>query len=308
LKRSTTDILRRGFDSTVANWQLIAIRIAENFVFIVIVVLSIVAAIVPIAVAAGLSSFDPRSVADPGQAVISLLVEHWLLILYILGIITVVLMVLVGIHSFVVAGNTLVMVEAERRAGGAGGRAALRAFHIDRWLQGGRRAWWTVFWIYNLAWGIAGLIMLVPLLATLAGMLLVSQLGARAVLGCVGLLITFLVVVPLAIIVAVWTQKAIVVAVARDTGAADALRAGGSEKRRDVGRHFAVAFIVIAIAFGGAMLISMAGMPMQLGGRTPFAAIAFAPLQIISSLVQSIFSAAVGLWFLASYVALTEER
>src|SRR6058998_2076105 len=64
--RNTTDVLRRGLDSTLANWQLIAIRIAASILFVIIIVASIVAAI-----------------------------EHWPLILYILVVISVVLGVLI---------------------------------------------------------------------------------------------------------------------------------------------------------------------------------------------------------------------
>jgi hypothetical protein len=89
------------------------------------------------------------------------------------------------------------------------------------------------------------------------------------------------------------------------------VRLGWSEIRRDFGRHFAVAFIVFVIAVGGAMAISAFTAPMAFVrsiGSAPFTSIAFAPAQILSSIAQSVFSAAVGLWFLAAYVALTEER
>ena len=59
------------------------------------------------------------------------------------------------------------------------------------------------------------------------------------------------------------------------------------------------------------MAISMFTMPMSMlrgASNTPFFAIAFAPAQIVVSFAQGVFSAAVGLWFLASYVGLTEER
>lgn len=310
--RNTTEVLRRGLDSTLANWQLIAIRIAANILFVLIIIASIVAAIVPIAVAAGLSHFDLQNADNAVQLLSALVVEHWALILYILVVITVVLGVLIAIHSFVEAGNTKVFVDAERGAGPAPAaqRPAFRAFTIDRWLQGGRSSWWSVFWIYNVAWGIAGLIMLIPLLATLAGMLAIDDAGGRVAIGCAGLIFTFLVIIPLALGVAVWTQKAIAVCVARAATANAALRVAWAEIRRDFGRHVAVAFIVFVIAFGGAMTISMLVAPLSfVRGATndPFN-FAFAPAQILSSLVQSIFSAAVGLWFLASYVVLTEER
>jgi len=310
--RNTTDVLRRSLDSTLANWQLIAIRIAASVLFVIIVIASIVAAIVPIAVAAGLSHFDLKNADNAAQAISTIVVEHWPLILYILVVITVVLGVLIAILSFVEAGNARVFVDAERAAGRAAvsQRTAFRAFTIDRWLQGGRSSWWSVFWIYNVTWSIAGLIMLIPLLATLAGMLAIDDAGGRVAIGCAGLIFTFLVVIPLAVVAAVWTLKAIVVCVARAATASVALRVAWAEIKKDFGRHFAVAFIVFVIYFGGAMAISMLTAPLSfVRGAThdPFN-FAFAPAQILSSLAQSVFSAAVGLWFLASYVVLTEER
>ena len=38
MRRSATEVLRRGFDSTLANWPLILIRIAEGIVFVGIVI------------------------------------------------------------------------------------------------------------------------------------------------------------------------------------------------------------------------------------------------------------------------------
>src|SRR5581483_8764511 len=101
-----------------------------------------------------------------------------------------------------------------------------RAFTIDRWLQGGKMSWWSVFWIYNIAWSFAGLILLVPLLLALTGMLLVSDAGPRVAFGCFGLAIAFIVGIPVAILTGIWTQKAIAVCVARAATANAALRQG----------------------------------------------------------------------------------
>ena len=116
MKRSATEILRRGFESTLANWPLILIRIAEGIVFVGIVIAAVVAAVVPIAVAAGLSKFDISGASNPAEAVTAAIVQHWILIVYLLLILTLVLLVLVAIHSFVEAGTAQVFVDAERRA------------------------------------------------------------------------------------------------------------------------------------------------------------------------------------------------
>jgi len=298
----------------LANWPLIAIRIVESFVFLLIVIGSVVAAIIPIAVAAGFSNFDITNRANAADAIASIVIEHWMLILYILAIITLLLIVLIAIHSFVEAGNAKIFVDAERVAGTAmaANRETYRTFTMDRWLQGGRRSWWSIFWIYNLAWSVAGLVILVPLLMTIAGMFLVEEPGPKIAIGCGGLAISFLIGIPVSVIVAIWTQKAIAVCVARAVTAGASLSQAWAGIWADFGRHLAVALILFVVTFGGAMVISMFTMPFSMIHQTthasPLVEIAFAPARIVSSFLQSIFSAAVGLWFLASFVGLTEER
>jgi len=303
--RSTTDVLRRGFDSTLANWPLIAIRIAESILFLILIVGSIIAAIVPVAIAAGLSKFDFSDVDNAAEAFSRLVVDHWMLIFYVLAVAFVVLGVLMAIHAFVEAGCARVFVDAERVAG-------FRAFNMERWLRGGRTSWWAVFWIYNVAWGIAGLILLIPLLLTLVAMLLLSEPAPRVIVGCSGLAVSLLLLIPIGVIVGVWTQKAIAVCVPRAASASAALRIAWNQIRSDLGRHIAVAAIVIAVAFGGGMVLSMLTMPMSIFENaphaSPFVGLVFAPARIFTSFLQSIFSSAVGLWFLASYVSLTEEH
>jgi hypothetical protein len=312
--RSTTDTLRRGLDSMLANWPLIAIRIVESFLFLLIVIGSVVAAIIPIAVAAGFSNFDITNRDNAAEAIASIVIGHWPLILYILVIITMLLIVLVAVHSFVEAGNAKIFVDAEHAAGSAmaANRQTYRTFTMDRWLQGGWHSWWTIFWIYNLAWSVAALVILVPLLMTLVGMFLVEEPGPKIAVGCGGLAISFIIGIPVSLIVAIWTQKAIAVCVARAATAGASLRQAWAAIRADFGRHLAVAFILFVVTFGGAMLISTFTMPFSLIHQTthtsPLVEIAFAPARIIGSFLQSIFSAAVGLWFLASFVGLTEER
>lgn len=304
--RNTTDTLRRGLDSTLANWPLIAIRIAESILFLAIVIASVVAAIVPFFVSAGFSNFNIENPDEVPNAIVGFLINHWILIVYALAVFMLLLVVLIAIHSFVEAGNAQVLVDAEHAP-------KFQAFNMGRWMRGGRGGWWGVFWIYNAAWTVAGIILLVPLTLTIAVMLLVSEAGPRIALGCFGLAITFLIGIPLAVMTAIWTQKAIAVCVARGLPGRASLAQAWAGIRADFGRHFAVAFLLMAITFGGSMVISMFTAPMSLmsgaaGHGAPLVSLMFAPMRIVSSFLQSIFSAAVGLWFLASFIGMTEER
>lgn len=296
MSESATDILRRGFALTVANWPLIALRIVESLLMVGLAIAAVVAIIVPIAVSAGLGNFSDV----PGF--VEGLLEHWIVIVYALGVVAVLLLVVVAMHSFIDGATARVLVDSERAA-------ALPAFDMQRWLSGGAASWWPIFWIYNAIWSIAGIVLLVPLCATLAGMFVVTANGPRIAIGCLGLLLTVVVLLPVGVIAGVWTQKSIAVCLARSASGTDSMRIARQEIRADLGRHVLVAFIVMVVSFGGAGAISTLGFPASMANHgQPLSFGFFAPLQIALSVAQSIFSAAVGTWFLASFVALTEER
>ena len=296
MRRNTTDVLRRGFDLTVANWPVIAVRIVETIVLAMVTIGFVIATIVPIIVSAGLGNFSDITSATAA------IVDHWIVIVYALAMIAVLLVLLVAVHAFVDGGVAQIFIDSDRAD-------AKPAFNMSRLLAGGRSSWWAIFWIYNLVWSIAGIILLVPLTATLALMLVVDDNTARIGISCFGLAVSFILLMGLGIIAAVWTQKAIAVCVARAAGAADAMRLARQEMRRDLGRHFAVAFIAIVVSVGGSALIGVISAPFSMMHHgEPIFVLLTAPLQIVVSFAQSIFSAAAGAWFLASFIALTEER
>ena len=299
MKRSAIDVIRRGFENALANWPLILFRIAEGVVFGVIVIGAIIAAVIPVLVTAGFSKdVDYRNPENVAALIVGLFVEHWILVLYLLALFTLLLGVLIAVHSFVEAGCARIYIDGERKPG-------FKAFAADRWYRGGVGGWWAVFWIYNLAWSVGALVLLGPLVLTLAGMLAVSGAAGRVAIGCAGLGFTLLLLLPTAILIGMWTQKAIAVGVARTLGAVEALRAARREIKLDFGRHIAVMLVLMVIGFGAAMVISSMSFPLSFGD---YRRVSFFPMQIALSFVQSMASAAVHAWSLASFVALTEER
>jgi len=117
LKRSVQEVIRRGFDNTLANWPLIVIRVVEGIVSIVLAVATLFAAVIPVVASAGLSDWHVPSGADPRQAIVDLLVEHFPLFFYLLVLMFVVIGVWIAIHSYVTAGCVAVLVDGERNAG-----------------------------------------------------------------------------------------------------------------------------------------------------------------------------------------------
>ena len=309
---SATDVLRRGFDNMMANWPLLLIRVAENVLILMLVVAAVVATVVPIIVAAGVQSFDWSDLGDLDDADIvsfarSLLLNHWGKIVWLIGAAVLVFLVAIAIHSFVVAGSARVYVDGERSAPRpVATRKAFNMFSADRWAGGGRRHWWTVFWIYNIAWTIASAIILLPWLAVLIAILLMGQSTATVVTGCLGMIVAFFVTIGVAIVTTVWVEKAIVVSVARNLGASGSLRHGWSEAMSDFGRHLIVAVVLFVVMFGGTGVISAFSALGNVNDSAVFAVVMM-PVQIVVSVLHAAFSAAVSGWFLASFAALGED-
>ena len=310
MKRNVADVLRRGLDSTIANWPVIVLRLAENLVFAAIIIGSVVAAIVPAAVAAGLSKDDILNSTDPGGAVVEWMIGHLMLFVWIFALAFVVLGVLIAIHSFVEGASTQIYVDGERNSlrGGVSGRAGFNAFSIDRWLAGGAASWWRIFWLYNFAWSVGLLFVLVPLIFTIGGMLVISDSVGKIVIGCAGLVIAVMVMVPVFIVTSIWCTKAITICVARSLPARESLRLGWRAFRMDLGRHLAVAVIIFVVMLALNSLFSGFSIPFTITEhKLPTAAIMFAPIRLVAGVFQSVASAAVGSFLLACFVSMTEE-
>jgi hypothetical protein len=311
LKRSLPDVLRRGLDSTIANWPVIALRIAESVVLIGIVIVAIIAAVVPAIVAAGLSKDEIMNSSDPAGAIVGWLIGHLMLFVWMFALAFIVLGVLMAVHAFVEGGTAQIYVDAERNAKRlpAPGRDSFRAFSIDRWLAGGAASWWRIFWLYNWAWSVGLLFVLIPLTLTIAGLILISDTAGRLVVGCVGLAIAVLILIPVAIIVSIWCAKAITICVARSLSARESLRVAWRAVRDDLGRHLAVAVIAFVVSLALNSAVSAFSIPMSISSRhLPSLELFFTPVRLASGIVQSMVSAGIGCWLIACFVSMTEEQ
>jgi hypothetical protein len=311
VKRNITDVLRRGLDTTIANWPVIVLRIAESLVYAAIIIAGILAAIVPAIVAAGLSADDIRNSSDPGGAVVEWLVGHVMLFVWIFALAFIVLGIMIAIHSFVEGASARIYVEGERAAAKRSGavRDDLSVFTFDRWLAGGAASWWQIFWVYNLAWSVTLMLVLVPLIITIIIMLAISDTVGRVVVGCSGVALAVLILIPTGIVTSIWCKKAITICVARAVGARDALRQGWREFKADLGRHLAVAVIVFVISMALNSLVSGFSVPMNIGQhKFPTMALMFAPVRVIAGVIQGMIGAAISSFFLACFVSMTEER
>ncbi len=245
---------------------------------------------------------------DPAELLRSILIDHWLIIIYVLAGFCALLIVFLAMHSFVEGGAAEIFVAAERQAGDENvPRNRLEAFTMDRWLRGGVRTWWAIFWIYNAAWTVAGLIILAPLIVILAVMIASRGNPAGIVIGCLGLILTVFIVLIVGVVVSIWTQKAIVVVASGHAGATTALGEAWRQVRSDFSRHFGVTFVIFVIAIGGAGLLATISVSMGMT-RSAGAQFLFLPIRLGVSVVNTFLSAFIGNWLLASFAALSLSR
>jgi hypothetical protein len=313
VKRSIFDTLKRGFDDNVANWPLIAIRVAQMVLVFALVIGGVLAIVVPLLLSIGIRVAALNSPEAIQDAVGSLL-HNWLLFVWIFAGMLLLFVILVAVAAFVEAGCARVYVDAERAAGPAmsGLRARFRVFTMERFLSGATSGWWPVFWIYNIVWSVAAMILLVPLAVIAVLMFITSgNQPAMVILGCGGLLFVFLIAVPIAVVSGMWANRAVVQWTAQRVSTNDAISAAWRAIRQDLGRHVGIAFAMLIIAFAASSVASsfsfMAAFGQIAGRHNPLIPMAMLPLRVFTQFLSVVASAAVTSWYVASYAALAVE-
>jgi hypothetical protein len=313
LKRGVFDVLRRAVDNTIANWPLILIRFGEMLVLGVVAIAAVIIALAPLFVSLGIQLSKLNAPDEIENAALALM-SQWMLLLWVFVAILFVTVLFVAIHSFVEAGSARVYVDAERAAGPAnqGPRSRFRVFTMERWVEGGKEGWWTLFWIYNLAWSAACLILLIPLLPTIVGMLLFREQPPAAVAtGCIGLALTGLLLIVVGAVTGMWVNRAINEWAVRRAGARESLSAGWTAMRADLGRHLLIFLAMIVIAVAGSSFFAsfslFAAFGNAVGSNHGMATFVTFPLRLLGSVLNSAFSAVVSAGYLAAYSSLATE-
>jgi hypothetical protein len=316
LNRSITDVLRRGILNTLANWPVIVIRILEVFIVLGGLFAGILGLIVPLFVSAGVGNWTLPEGQEPWEVIAAILVEHAALWIYLFVFLAVVMVVILAVHAFFTAGSTRIFVDGERAAAGDAvvRREQFAAFRSERWMEGARRWWVRLFWIYNGTYSVFGLIVLAPLLLTA----LLMYMGFRAespagiaVAGCGGLALALIVSLPATFLVGMWTQKAVVVCVGRDLSAREAMRVGWREVRARLLPHFLIYFLITIISSGvGGLLSGMFTPFAMMGAAKPndIVALLTGPVQMASFGLQMAVAAGVQSWLVACFAAMTEDH
>lgn len=307
--RPVLDVIRRGFDNVLANWPLLLIRIAETVLIVLVVAIGTVVSILPYIFSGVLDGLD--SIDDPRDLLQTLVLDHPFAILFWFLAFSITLLVAVFIHSFVYGGVVGVYLDADRAAGSdaAATRARFDQFTPERWMAHARRTMWPLFWIYNIIWGIAGLVLILPMIGVLVFMIMAMDSPETMVfLACASVAFILLVSIGVSILAYLWSQLAIIVAVRDSLGVRASIGAGIALFRERLGGIVAVAVIlfVVSMAIGG--VFSGVYFAIGLASAVPALSIATIPLQIGLSLLQSLLSVFTSSWLVAALVAAVNDR
>lgn len=312
MRRGVFETIRRGLDNALANWGLIVVRVVEMFILVAITIAAVLAMVVPVLVSIGIGIAELTTAEDVQTAMMTLM-EKWTLVVWIFAGILLLTIVLVALHSVVEAGCARVLIDGDRMAGPEveGPRARYRVFSMQRFWAGARSGWWTVFWIYNLAWSVAGVVLLLPLLPTLVLTLVFREEPTVAITaGCIGLVLSGMLMIVVGIVTGLWTNRAIADWAAEHVGARPALAGAWAAIKRDFGRHLLIAIAMIVIAIAGSSFFATFSFLATFGesmNRTISINFFTFPLRIAGTLLNWGFSSFVANWLMGAFGALAVE-
>jgi hypothetical protein len=312
MRRGVFETLRRGLDNAVANWGLVVIRVVEMFVLAAITIAAVLAMVVPILVSVGIRLADLTSPDEIESAMLALL-QKWVLLLWVFLGLSLLMLVLVALHSLVTAGCARVQVDADRLAGPAvdGPRSRYHVFSMQRWWAGATDGWWPVFLIYNLAWTVAGLILLIPLLPTLALTILFRESPPMAIAsGCIGLVVSLMLLIVVGVVTGIWSNRAVADWAVQRSGASAALTSAWAAFKADLARHVLIAIAMIVIALAGSSFFASFSWFAAFGQmmhRTVAVNFFTIPLRLVATIANWAFSSFVASWVLGAYAALAVE-
>ena len=312
MRRGIIDTLKRGGENALANWQLSLIRFIEILAFCALFVIGIIVALVPIFVSLGIHLSEIHDNDDMESAMRTLL-EAWPAFIWFFAGMFVLFVIFVLVHSYIEAGCARLFVDADRTAGPAttGAKGRYRVFSVSAWFAGAREGGWRVFWIYNLAWTVAALILLIPLIPVAVLMFVFrGNVAVSAGVGCLGMLVVLLFGIVLGLITGMWTNRAIANWAVQRSTARHALATGWRAVKTDFGRHLLITLSIIVVALAGSSVFSSFSMFGSFGtsmhGRDLYNLMT-APLRMVGTILSWAFSSLIGSWYLASYSALSVE-
>lgn len=295
-------VLRRGFESAFANWPLLLVRFCEGLLIVGVVIAGVAGSLLALGLSLDFSGVE-KWAEHPEQA------AEWLLANVGLFVAFMIVLALIGgvaflIHAYVQAGVTATFVRFERLPQRWSWREGWNRFSLGSVIESAARYGWRVFLIYNIVWGVAGLVILIPLAVLLAVVLAIGEAATAIVLTCLGLVVIVLLSIIVGIVAGAWSQVAITVALAVDAGSVESSSRAGDVIRARLGSVVLVMVAIFAVSLGLSSLMSTMNLAFMAGKQAPGGEYWVVPFEIVLAFVNAAATSLVGLWMAASFAVI----
>jgi hypothetical protein len=291
---ATIDCVRRGFFSFVALWPLLLVRLVESIVIMIVIVGGGLLSLIPIGVS--LAFDDIETWVDDPEYVAEWLLSNVGTVAYLFVAVLILAGIAVLIHSYFEAGVASTYLDYIRSGSTFTWREGWDRFSLDTFTQAALSRGWSVFLVYNIVWGVAGGVLLIPLGLMLAVLLVFRDSPAAIGFTCLGLVFVFVVGILASIVATVWAQVALTLAAGERRGPVEASGLAGELMRARLGVTILTLLIVYAVIIGISSVTSTANIGLSVLAEMPGAAMVALAFQAVLFLVNSVVSTVLGLW------------
>ncbi len=299
------DSLRRGFRALLSLWPLLLVRLVETITIIVVMLGGVALAMIPVGL-----SFDFGDVetwTDEPEVLAESLAE-WLVsnvgtFVFFLIVLTVLVGIAVLIHSYFEAGVAALYLDHIRAGASIPVSEAWARFSLDAFVKAALSRGWSVFLVYNIVWGVAGAVILIPAGLLLAVILLFRESAAAIAFTCLGLAVVLFVSIISSIVATVWAQIALTIAAGDRLGPIESSGLAGEMIRARLGVTILTAICVFAVIFGISTVTSTFNLALSVLAEVPGAEMVAFMFQVVLFLVNTVVSTVLGLWSGAVWAA-----
>ena len=239
---------------------------------------------------------DVESWVDDPEAVAEWILTNWGTMAYLFVVVLILAGIAVLIHSYFEAGVASAYLDYIRAGASFTWREGWDRFSLDTFTRAALSRGWSVFLVYNIVWGVAGAVLLIPLGLMLAVLLVFRDAPVAIGFTCLGLVVVFVVGILASIVATVWSQVALTLAAGDRRGAIEASGLAGEMMRERLGVTILTVLIVYAVIIGVSSVTSTANLGLSVLAEMPGAAMVALGFQAVLFLVNSVVSTVLGLW------------
>lgn len=292
--QGSIDCVRRGFQSFLALWPLLLVRLVETIVIVFVMGGGLLLSMIPLGLTIDFD--DLESWVDDPEGVAEWFLSNWGTVLYLMIAMLVLAGIAVLIHSYFEAGVVSLYLDHIRRGVSFPWSEGWSRFSLDAFTQAALARGWAVFLVYNIVWGVAGGILLIPLGLMLAVLLIFRDSPAAIVFTCFGLVVVLILGILVSIIATVWAQVALTLTAGDRRGPVESSSLAGDMMRARLGVTILTVIITYAVIIGISSVTSTLNLGFTVLEEVPGAFAVAIGLQVMLFLFNSVVSTVLGLW------------